>query len=292
MKRTLIAILVVLGLSAAHLWADGYTPGAHNEESYGELDIFDLIMGIIENPDPIPQCHWIPLTVDPSSPEAQRTGHRDDGRPAFEFDRDTQGPFLTWAYDAGGDHDIAFNRWRKNDWRRKIDFVTSSTVDEVDPRLYVDDYNDVYLTWWEDDPGSRIMAAKKYGSRWSSPIHVGTGRRPSVAIWDGGLVVTYERDNPNGPGQQIVFSHYSMGTLGSFVPPQIVALTQRTKRLDPILHVRAGVMWIDWKSADDVIAVSRYQNGVWQAPTSENWTAASWAGELTVRHLIELEMTN
>ena len=36
MKRTLIAVLIVLVLSAAHLlWAD--------EESYVELDIFDLI---------------------------------------------------------------------------------------------------------------------------------------------------------------------------------------------------------------------------------------------------------
>jgi hypothetical protein len=69
-------------------------------------------------------------------------------------------------------------------------------------------------------------------------------------------------------------------------------VTQRTKPLDPILHVRAGVMWIDWKNADDVIAVSMYQNGVWQTPTHKIWTDASWVGELTVRHMIELELTD
>jgi len=284
MKRTLIAILIVFGLSATHLlWAD-------NEESYGDLDIFDLIMGIIENPDPIPQCHWIPLTADPDSPEAQRTGYRDDGRPAFEIDRSTENPFLTWAYDAGGDHDIAFNPWRKDDWRRKIEFVTSSTVDEVDPRLYVDSYNNVYLTWWEDDPGSRVMAAKRSRNGWGAPFHVGTGRRPSVAIWEGGLVVAYERDRASGSGQEIVFAHHSMGTFGSFVRPQIVAVTKRTKPLDPIIHVRAGMMWIDWKSADNVIAATRYQNGRWKTQMSKTWTDRSWVGELTVRHSIELEL--
>ena len=70
MKRTLIAVLIVLVLSAAHLlWAD--------EESYVELDIFDLILGIIENPDPIPQVHWVPLSVDPNSPDAREAGEHD-----------------------------------------------------------------------------------------------------------------------------------------------------------------------------------------------------------------------
>ncbi len=292
MKRILIAILIVLGLSAAHLWAGGFSVGSNHEDSYGELDIFDLIMGIIENPDPIPQCHWIPLTADPASPETERTGHRDDGRPAFEFDRKTENPVLTWAYDAGGDHDIAFNAWRKDDWQRKIEFVTSSTVDEVDPRLYVDSQNNVYLTWWENDPGSRIMTTKRSKKGWGTPVHVGNGRRPSVAIWDGGLVVAYERDKASGSGQEIVFAHHSMDTIGPFVPPQIVAATNRTRPLDPIIHVRAGLMWIDWKSGDNVIAVSVYQNGAWQPPANKAWTDKSWAGELTVRHLIELELTD
>lgn len=286
MKRTLIAILIVLGLSAAHLlWAD-------DEESYGELDIFDLILGIIENPDPIPQCHWIPLDADPDSPDTERNGHRDDGRPVFEFNRITEKPFLTWAYDAGGDHDIAFNVWHKKNWRKKIEFVTSSTTDEVDPRLYVDDHNQAYITWWEDDPGSRIMVTKRSrnGKGWDAPIHVATGRRPSVTIWEGDVVVAYERDRAQGPGQEIVFVRSSM-TIGEFTPPEVVAVTTRTKQLDPIIHVRAGVMWIDWKQGDNAIAASVYQNGVWGTVTFSIWTDPSWVGELTVRHMIELQLT-
>lgn len=281
MKRTLVTILIVLAFSAAQLlWAD-------HEESYGELDIFDLILGIIENPDPIPQVDWVSLTADPNSPDAREAGERIDGRPAFEFDRVTEDPFLTWAYDVGTDHDIAFNTWKKNDWNKKIEFVTSSTADEVDPRLYVDSHNHLYVTWWEDDSGSRIMLAKRSGRRWDMSINIGTGRRPSVAMWQGDLVVAYERDN--ALGQEIVFARSSMG--GPFVP-EVVAVTTRTTRLDPIVHVRAGVMWIDWREADNVIAYSAYNNGVWKMPMAKAWTDPSWLGELTVRHTIELQLTN
>jgi len=285
MKRTLIAIVMVLALSTAHvLWADG-------SEYYGELDIFDLIMGIIENPDPIPQVHYIPLFADPDSPDTRATGHRDDGRPVFEFDRVNEDPFLAWAYDAGGDHDIAFNTWNKNKWHRRIEFVTSSTVDEVDPRLYVNQYNDLYVTWWENDPGSRIMVAKRTGNGFDAPIHVGTGRRPSVAVWDGELVFAYERDRADGAGQEVIFARTVMGTIGEFIPPVTVAASTRTERLDPIIHVRSGMMWIDWKGADNVMAVSMYQNGEWKTRMGKAWTDPSWAGELAVRHLIEIELT-
>jgi len=285
MKRILVAILIVLGLCTAQvLWAQ-------DEEAYEELDIFNLILGIIENPDPIPQCHWIPLTADPDAPDTLRTGYREDGRPMFEFDRRTETPLLTWAYDAGGDHDIAFNAWKKWDWHSRIEFVTSSTVDEVDPRLYVADNNDVFLTWWENDPGSRVMVAKRERNGWSAPIQVGTGRRPSAAVWEGGLVVAYERDRAQGDGQEVIFAHHAMGTFASFVPPAVVAVTSRTKPLDPIVHVRGGIMWIDWKEADDVIAVSVHQDGEWLTRVSRAWTDPSWVGELTARHLIELELT-
>jgi len=281
MKRMLVATLLVLILPTAHLlWAD-------DEESYEEVDIFDLIVGIIENPDPIPQMYWNPTPGDPDFPGTRRTGERDHGRLAYEFDRITREPFLTWAYDVGTDHDIALNVRHKNHWNRKIKFITSSTVDDLDPRLYVDDHNSLYATWWEDDSSSRIMLAKRSRHGWDASIEIGRGRRPSVAVWQGDLVVAYERDN--ALGQEIVFARSSMG--GPFVP-EVIAVTTRTTRLDPIVHVRSGRMWIDWKEADNVIAFSAYSNGEWKTPMAKAWTDRSWLGELTIRHMIELELTN
>lgn len=280
MKRTLITILVVLGVSSACLmWAD-------DVEIFEELNIFDLILGIIEHPDPIPQVHWVRLTADPSDPDARVPGERADGRPVFEFDRQTEEPMLAWAYDAGGDHDIAFNGWIKDDWNPQIEFLTSSTVDEVDPRLYVDDHNHHYMIWWEDTVESRIMFSKHTTRGWAPPVPIGNGRRPSVAIWQGDLVIAYERDGAFG--QEVVFARSQMD--GPFIP-QVVSQTTRTRRLDPIVHVREGQMWIDWKEADNVIAYSKHYGGVWKLPMPKAWTDPSWVGELVVRHAIELEVT-
>lgn len=285
MKRIQIAILLVLGLGAVQiLWAAG-------EGTYGELDLFELVLSIIENPDPIPQCHYIPLDADPEAADTVRSGYRDDGRPMFEFDRRTEEPVLTWAFDAGGDHDIAFNTWKNRRWQPRIEFITASTADEVDPRVYVDDHNNVYLTWWEDDPGSRVMAVKRDRNGWGMPIHVGNGRRPSVAVWDGSMVLAYERDRADGPGQEVVFAHHSLDTLGTYVPVQVVAITSRQQALDPIVHVRSGRMWIDWKDGSDTVAASVYRNESWSTEIVRPWTDPSWIGELTVRDQIESELT-
>ena len=175
MNRVLVAILIVLAFPTAHmLWADD-----DHEETYSELDLFDLIRGIIENPDPIPQVHYFDLTLDPNEPDTPRSGHRFDGRPAFEFDHITEDPYLAWSYEAGADHDIAFNTWDDGDWDSKIEFLTSSNADEVDPRMYMDSHNQLYITWWENDRRSRIRFAKRDEEEWKprSASAAADGRR-------------------------------------------------------------------------------------------------------------------
>jgi len=280
--RALIAILIVLGFPLAQLlWADD------DGDGYGELNIFDLIVGIIENPDPIPQVHYVNLTADPNDPGARTRGQRFDGRPVFEFDRITQDPYLAWAYDAGTDHDIAFNTWDGSGWDPNIEFLTSSMADEVDPRMYVDRYNQLYMTWWEDEPDSRMLFAKRETRGWGHPIDIGSGRRPSLAVWYGNLVVVYERDRPFG--QEIVFAISHSG--GPFVS-EVVAVTSRTARLDPIVHVRSKSMWVDWKDSDNSIAFSQYHYGSWDAPMVRAWNDPSWLGELKTRYSVELELTD
>jgi hypothetical protein len=115
---------------------------------------------------------------------------------------------------------------------------------------------------------------------------VGAGRRPSVAVWQDDLVIAYERDR--GIVREIVFARSQMG--GPFVA-SVVAVTSRTGRLDPIVHVRDGVMWIDWKHTDTALAYSNYQGVGWKAPQNVAWTDPSWLGELVVRHAIEVELT-
>ena len=275
-------VLTLLAVAAAHLlWAS-------EEQAFADRDIFNLILSIIENPDPIGQVQYVNLFVDPADPDAREPGQRNDGRPVFEFDRATFEPYLAWAYDVGRDHDIAFNTWDHGDWATKIEYITASPADEVDPRIFVDRYNRLYITWWEDDSRSRIMFSKhEEMSGWTLPMQIGTGRRPSVAVWEGDLVSAFERDN--GSLQEIVFARTPM--VG---PPilQVVGFSNRTKRLDPVLHVRDGMMWIDWKQSDTTLGFSIYRDGVWSGAALKDWPDPSWYGELVARHEIELMVLN
>jgi hypothetical protein len=278
-KRLVFVTLLLLAMPAAHLvWANGPV--------YSPLDLFDLILGIIENPDPIAQCHYVALTADPSDPDAREQGNRLDGRPVFEFNRATQEPLLAWAYDTGSDYDVAFNRWDGDGWDPKIQFIASSSVDELDPRLYVDRFNATFVTWWEDDGDNSIRLAKF--DRWGtvpSASTVGFGRRPSVAVWQDDIVVSYERDR--GAYREIVFARSSNG--GPFIR-SVVAVTDRSERLDPIVHVRNNVMWIDWKHDHQTMAFSFFNDGGWIPLRTYTWTDPSWVGELRVRHEIETDL--
>ena len=117
-------------------------------------------------------------------------------------------------------------------------------------------------------------------------ISIGSGRRPSIVVWGDSVVVAYERDCPIG--QEIVVARRDGD--GPFVS-QVVAVTTRTARLDPIVHLRKGTMWIDWKESDNLIAFSRYGHGRWKNPRRMVWDDPSWLGELTARHQIESKLT-
>jgi len=260
---------------------------ANGEGVYPELDTWDLLLSIVENPDPIPQVHWARLDVDPSSPEARTPGERSDGRPAFDFDRATSDPYVVWAYDNGSEHDIAFNRWAGDDWDPKIEYMTASPDDEIDPRIYVDGMNNLLLTWWSDVGDGEIHLMRWEPSRgWGVPNDVTTGRRPSVAVYQGDVVVAFETDRRGG-GQQVVFGRSHADEPWVF---ETVAATGRDARLDPVVHVRAGKLWIDWKSGPASISYAVYDGSRWRAPQARPWLDPSWIGEATVRHEIELEV--
>jgi hypothetical protein len=106
-------------------------------------------------------------------------------------------------------------------------------------------------------------------------------------VWHGSVVVAYERDGQFG--QEIVVAR-SDGE-GPFVS-EVIAVTARTARLDPIVHLRDGKMWIDWKESDNLIAFVRYNRGKWKRPRIWVWDDPSWLGELTARHQIESGLTH
>lgn len=242
-----------------------------------------IILGIIEGPDPIPQVLWQPVReVDPALVLNEEGADRGDGRPDIAYHPVTGLPIVVWAYNNGTDHDIALAEWLGSAWS-PVEFLTTSIEDERHPRVFVEPDGTVQVVWWVSGNG-RVLRVERETTRWSSPETVvpGGAARPSVVAWKGALGVAYERPAAGGSGREVVLAWRSAP--GSWTS-ELLAATPREDGLDPVLHVEANTLWIDWKHAADALAWSRREGSVWSALGMVPWDASTWVGEDAAREL-------
>ena len=104
-------------------------------------------MAIFDDPDPIGSFGWQQTRVIPAERILNVSGaDRGDGRPDITFLADGKSA-VTWAYWAGTDFDIAYSEWEGSAWT-PVEFLTASTNDELDPRVFVESDGTVHVTWW------------------------------------------------------------------------------------------------------------------------------------------------
>lgn len=197
-----------------------------------------IILGTITE-DPNPIGVWLQYRSLPSNQVLNADGHaRGDGRPDVVW-RDDGRPIVTWSYNAGGDYDVVLSEWDGTKWEAP-NFLTSSTNDELDPRVFFASDGTVHVVWWTLEPSEEIYISTRQpgSSTWEPPALVTAGaetrRRPSVAVFDGTLAVAFERDSTTpGIAQDIVVATRQPG--GEFVI-EVIGGTVRTERLDVMLH--------------------------------------------------------
>ena len=283
--RFLLPICLVLLL----LTSPGSGPRAEVNAGSGS-STYCLIVGITEGPDPIPHSMWDPILEQPVDETLNPGGlARGDGRPDINVDPTNGWPRAVWAYNAGNDFDIALSEWMGQAWRHEPEFLTASTIDEVDPRIFIDDEASLYVVWWEDEAVKRVVLTTRPvgASEWTDSVVVAEpGRRPSVAVHAGELIVAYERDSPSG-GQQVVYA--TEDGSGGF-QAKVIAETARTEPLDIVLHSVGGRLWMEWKHGDFLFAHSEWSGGAWIAPETKPWTDRSWLGQEMVRRLIRSDL--
>jgi hypothetical protein len=237
-----------------------------------------LVVQITEGPDPIPQSIWDPvgewdreLTLNADG------GSRGDGRP--DVAEESGAPTLTWSYRGGSDHDVALAVWTATGWQTQ--FLTSDRANELDPRVFAAPDGSLHATWWV--PAGDVYYLSNAGGDWGVPQRISSnpslGRRPSVAIWRGSVLVAYERDA--GPGAQEV----ACAVLAPDGPtaPFGAFTVARTQPLDVILHVSGSRLWMDWKQSATEIAYSVRGEQAWSRPATVPWTDPSWLGEREAR---------
>jgi len=255
-----------------------------------------IVMGIIEDPDPI--CHyWAPVRyLDPDLVLNPDGTDRGDGRPDFAFESTTARPHVVWSYNVGTDHDVAYSRWAGGRWSGTV-FLTSDGGDQLDPRIFLvpdaedDDDHELHVVWWQPGATPTVWWIRKPspGAPWTYPERVTdpaeVGRRPSVAEYGGTVFVSYER--ATAQGTEIVVARRQTG--GSYAK-QVIVATSHTGLFDPVLHVQGDKMWLDWKGSGQAFAYSVYSGSQWDAPVTMPWTDFSWLGLVEARAVTEGEV--
>lgn len=280
-KRVALAGLIVL-LARTPALAEVSTDGS------GPF-VDTLILGTItEDSDPV--GIWLQYRPVSSNQVLNADGDaRGDGRPDIVWKQDSS-PVAVWAYNVGGDFDIAFSEWDGAQWTATA-FLTSSTDDERDPRLFVEPDGTTHVVWWTAGSSDEVYLATRQAGEpnWDMPVLVTagseSGRRPSVATFDGELVVVYERDSLSPEmAQDIVVATRQLGGAFAFAT---IGTTARTEPLDVLVHSEPGHLWADWKhEAGEFGYAERQSGGGWDGLGPEPWVDPSWVGVEETRKAI------
>lgn len=284
-KRTLLAggLLAILLLSSAV---------ALRAESSGdstEPGFYIIILGIIEDPDPIPTitCEYV-LNEDGDDSLSVNGSQRSGGRPDTAYDPETGSPVVTWTSNAGGDSDVAVNEWTGDSWSETT-HVSSSVFDDLDPRAHIDLFGTTYIVWWKNGSTEKIYLVSRGAgaASWKNPeMMVNGGRRPSVVRHGDNIAIAYERDRAGG-GQEVAIAYFDTdgGTFG-----EVVGETARTGPLDAVVHTSGQLLWVDWKHSEAEFAYSVLGEGGWSDAVAVAWTDHSLDGERVVRRMIQGEV--
>ncbi len=281
----MILILVLLFSPSIQLHAE-VSANRLGDRSVSTL-MMDLVAGITDGADPIPQLRWIPYRkVHPRWILNPSGAIRRDGRPDLSFHQ-TGIPFATWAWNNGGDHDIAFAHWTGDRWS-DTQFLTHDAADQVDPRIHVTQNGVAWITWAVAGDESKIMVSAKHvgDTSWSPPLRLTAPNemvsRPTIVAQPGAAWVAYERFRGDD-GDVTPRVAVRRVTPDESLATNLLFPTTLTSNVDPILHFEEGTVWMEWKFGPDRFAWVVLEGEGQGALHLHPWTDTSWVGVEAVR---------
>lgn len=248
--------------------------------------------GITDGVDPIPQI-WRDFRQGANPWVLNPSGHaRGDGTPHIVFHRPTGWPVAVWSYAReDGTHDIAISHWIGDGWLPTEFVAVTPGVDEMDPRIHVEDDATMFVTWWVQGADERVeITARIWGQSWVPAVRVSpigeAARYPSVLPHEGAIYVAHQR-----PATEDVFNTLEIIVRkydGVWHDWQIES-SSYDGALAPSMHT-GPIPWFNWRHGVDQFAYAEIADSP-VAPTIESWDDESWIGIETIRRLMAAQVS-
>lgn len=239
-----------------------------------------------DDPSPWPTWALVRQTVDANEALNSSGDTNGDESPGFSLHPQTRYPHLAWSWWDGTDYEIVVSRWTGSQWSA-WEQITDNGVDDLDPAITLGTDGTTQVTWWRrittapSAPEENVWfveALNGTADAWTDEelVTSGTasGRRPSVAVRNGTTWIAYgeQLSNLATPDRHRVFvtRHDGAGWPPVRLGPVVATSGSGDARPDlrVQVHVRKGVLWIDWVEGDGLLAYRVYD------PQTDSWSVA------------------
>lgn len=239
---------------------------SHAEVSIDQNGRFAGILMINpEDPSPWPE-YWSKFRahVDDQLVLNQDGDERGDGEPDFMISGSTGTAEVVWAIEQNDVYQIAHSRWSGEAWSAPA-LLTSSTKDNLDPRLSVDEAGRLRVTWWRESsvyyrerlPDGSFAAELRVSNAGELASH------PTIATSPDATFVAYEVESA---GFRSVVVQKDEG--GGF-SPAVIAITTRQDCLGVDVREASGIVWVSWIDSDTHLGWSKLSASGWTTPSYE-----------------------
>jgi hypothetical protein len=160
-----------------------------------------------------------------------------------------------------------------------VTLLSSSTLEDRDPRLAVSPAGDVWVTWWRDAAADQVLVRKRsvatgtWTTEWTVSDSSEASRRPQIAHHASQAWVAFVV--PCGGSAAIAVT----GGDGPDPWPSrtIVGTTTYAGDLDPTISAESSHLWITWVDSGSTVAWTQYDDATeaWSTVQSESYASDS-----------------
>jgi hypothetical protein len=157
---------------------------------------------------------------------------------------------------------------------RVLEILTTSTLDDLSPRIAIDTDGDSWVVWWREGTTDEVLyRVRDLGTgTWSAEQTISDteddSRNPEIALDDTSVWVVFEARHSGGT--DLVVTSGGMDDPSPFPGLTVLGTSALSSGVDVLLHSESGHLWVSWIDDGDDVGWREYDYA------SESWLSAAY----------------